>query len=263
MKTGRDHFTKDLLQVSAYIDNALSPKENAEFEAHLAASPNLQQQVLEYKRLKAALRALPQKKSPRNFTLAPGKVKAARKTPRLAPAFSLATAGVAIMLMLTFAGEFILGGRVSLATESMPAPEMKMLEAVDNAEPAEPLIIFWGNEGAVGKGGGSEVVMGLGGGPMMGSEGPFTMPETEIERQVLPEEPPVAIQAQEGEPRETVIYGLQLEAEANDAAKNGVLSRVFQAMRGWPTIRWVQVGLGTLLLATGVTALVLWLGKRR
>jgi len=89
------------------------------------------------------------------------------------------------------------------------------------------------------------------------------MPETEIERQVLPEEPPVAIQAQEGEPRETVIYGLQLEAEANDAAKNGVLSRVFQAMRGWPTIRWVQVGLGTLLLATGVTALVLWLGKRR
>jgi hypothetical protein len=108
MMIERGISTKELFQVSAYIDGALSPKEQRNFEAHLASSATLQRELLEYKRLKAALWSLPHKKAPRNFTLSPEKVQVRKAVPRFAPAFSFASAGVAILLMLAFGSEWLL-----------------------------------------------------------------------------------------------------------------------------------------------------------
>jgi len=123
----RGMTNKELLQVSAYIDEALSPKEKRAFEAHLASSATLQKELLEYKHLKVTLRSLPQKKAPRNFTLSPDRVTVRKAAPRLAPAFSFASAGVAILLMLAFGGEYLLGRSSQMVSKEAPAPNQPCL----------------------------------------------------------------------------------------------------------------------------------------
>lgn len=256
--------TKELLQVSAYIDGALPPKEVQDFEAHLASSAILQRELHDYNRLKAALRSLPQKKAPRNFTLSPDKVKVRKAMPRLAPAFSFASAGVAILLMLAFGSEYILGRNTQMVSKEARAPLTAMLESAPAADATEPEIIFW-NSVPLGTGGGGAEGKGGIGGAMLGAAEDVPMIVA-----VYPEEDqsisvgPSSTMVEGVEERETLILGLQTSEYADMVNRqSGWFYLAMKTVATWPVIRWVEVGLGALLLGFGITAIVFWTKKRR
>jgi hypothetical protein len=62
---------QDLLLLSAYIDQALSPDEQAALEARLLREPDLQAELDSLRATVAQLKALPRLKAPRNYTLDP------------------------------------------------------------------------------------------------------------------------------------------------------------------------------------------------
>ena len=255
--------TKELLQVSAYIDGAMSPKEKQAFEAHLASSATLQKDLLEYKRLKAALRSLPQKKAPRNFTLSPDKVKVRQVASRLAPAFSFASAGVAILLMLAFGSEYLLGRTPQMVSKEA-APQAAMLESAPAADATEPAIIFWNAVPLGMGGGGAEEKMGIGGGPMLGAaeDVPMIVSVPPEDRSIS--EGSSSTIVEDVEERETLILGLQTSEYADMVNRqSGWFQMVINQMAAWPIIRWVEVGLGAMLLGFGITAIVFWTKKRR
>ncbi|MCJ7694853.1 MAG: hypothetical protein MUO40_05440, partial [Anaerolineaceae bacterium] len=150
----RGKSKKETLEIIAYIDGSLSGKRKESFEALLASSAELSQEVLNQKRMRAALRALPKKKAPRSFMLSPEMVTLRKPKFRFAPAFSLASAGVTLLLLAVFAGEFLLGHRPQVAPMESAALEM---EVYDEVVPAEPVLIFWDAIPAgMGGGGGGE-----------------------------------------------------------------------------------------------------------
>ena len=257
--------TKELMQVSAYIDSALSPKEQRNFEAHLASSAALQRELLEYKRLKAALRSLPHKKAPRNFTLSPDKVKVRKAMPRLAPAFSFASAGVAILLMLAFGSEYLLGRNAQMVSKEAPALQTAMLESAPAADATGPEIIFWNSVPLGTGGGGAEGKGGIGGAePMLGAaeDVPMIVSVPEEDRSISVG--PSSTMVEGVEERETLILGLQTSEYADMVNRqSGWFYLAMKTVATWPVIRWVEVGLGALLLGFGITAIVFWTKKRR
>ena len=255
---------KELLQVSAYIDGALSPKEKQAFEAHLASSATLQKELQEYKRLKVSLRSLPQKKAPRNFTLSPEKVKLRKAAPRLASAFSFASAGVAILLMLAFGSEYLLGRNTPMVSKEAAAPQTAMLESAPAEDATEPAIIFWNAVPLGMGGGGAEGKSGFGGGPSssVAEDVPMIVSVPEEDRSIS--EGSSSTIVEDVEERETLILGLQTDETSDGATRQGTWFQLaINSMAAWPVIRWVEAGLGALLLGFGITAIVFWTKKRR
>ena len=256
---------KELLQVSAYIDGAMSPKEKQAFEAHLASSATMQKELLEYKHLKATLRSLPQKKAPRNFTLSPERVKVRQAAPRLAPAFSFASAGVAILLMIAFGSEYLLSRSPSMVPKEAAIPQAAMLESAPAAEEATaPAIIFWNSVPLGTGGGGAEGKGGVGGGPMLGSAEDIPMIVSVPAEDRSISDAPSSTMVEGVEERETLILGLQTgETDKIATRQSNWIQMAINSMASWPVIRWVEVGLGALLLGFGITAIVFWTKKRR
>ena len=260
----RGMTNKELLQVSAYIDEALSPKEKRAFEAHLASSATLQKELLEYKHLKVTLRSLPQKKAPRNFTLSPDRVTVRKAAPRLAPAFSFASAGVAILLMLAFGGEYLLGRSSQMVSKEAPAPQSAMLESAPATDATEPAIIFWNAVPLGTGGGGAEGKGGVGGGPMLGSAEDIPMIVSVPAEDRSISDAPSSTMVEGIEERETLILGLQTgETDKIATRQSNWIQMAINSMASWPVIRWVEIGLGALLLGFGITAIVFWTKKRR
>jgi hypothetical protein len=83
-------------QLSAYIDNQLSPRQRERLETHLATCEACRRRLDELRATVGALGALPLEEAPRSFALSPGQVE-----PRPKPA---AVAGLAIPLRLASAG---------------------------------------------------------------------------------------------------------------------------------------------------------------
>jgi hypothetical protein len=66
------------------------------------------------------------------------------------------------------------------------------------------------------------------------------------------------------EERETLILGLQTDETSDGATRQGTWFQLaINSMAAWPVIRWVEAGLGALLLGFGITAIVFWTKKRR
>lgn len=178
----RDLNQKDLELISSYLDNSLTAKEKQRFETRLRDEPNLRTELEGFRRTRAMLRGLPQRRAPRNFTLNPSMVKA-RPTFNLFPGFRLATGLAALMFFLTFAGDLLTGGitRVgfSVANSSRnAAPAAAQVQEFSKPagqstpagalEPTRAPLIFWGTPNRGGLGGGSGG--GSGGGPGAGSD---------------------------------------------------------------------------------------------
>lgn len=110
---------QDFDQLSAYLDNQLSPKEKLALEARLLVEPELKATLRQLRLQARALRDLPKVKVPRNFTLTAKQAEAIRPPRRsffetLFPAFRLATSlsATAFVVLLT----------VSVLNVSMLAP---------------------------------------------------------------------------------------------------------------------------------------------
>jgi len=91
--------------IAAYVDDALSARERARFEARLAEEPALQEEVEAQQFVKATLQDLPQLKAPRNFVLDPavyGEPERPSIWAQFYPQLRTATAVMSVIFMLTF-----------------------------------------------------------------------------------------------------------------------------------------------------------------
>jgi chemotaxis protein histidine kinase CheA len=110
-------------RITAYVDGALSAREIAQFERDMAEDATLRTEVAQLRAFKAALRAVPPRRVPRNFTLDPaivGRPEPAGLTPFF-PVLRTATALTAFFFVfalgLSFWGSFS-GGAMETAMDA-------------------------------------------------------------------------------------------------------------------------------------------------
>ncbi len=103
---------RDVEKLSAYLDEQLSRAEAARLESRLASDPGLRAVMDDLRRTRAVLRAAPKRRAPRNFTLRAESRRVRPPLPRLIPALRLASVVASLMLVFTFAANFVvpLGG---------------------------------------------------------------------------------------------------------------------------------------------------------
>ena len=150
--------SRDWLDLSAYIDGELNPREKEKFERRLQSDPQLRSELNQLKVTRSMIRSLPRRKVPRNFTLTPDMVPAPRKSLWL-PVFSYASAASAVIVLVLLLVQFLPGG--FLGKEAPTANQIAMSAEMDGyTETAaeQPQIIYWGGVApqvmAEGKGGG-------------------------------------------------------------------------------------------------------------
>jgi hypothetical protein len=157
----RDISSQVIQMLSEYLDGTLSTKERIQIEERLRSAPELQKELEELRRTRILLRHLPQKRAPRNFFITPAMLpqKPARQ---LFPIFRLASALAAILMVLVFAGDFLLGSAIlNPASELAPLAQSAQQESATSQVNASAPIIIWGTPpeqapaGATGLGGGA------------------------------------------------------------------------------------------------------------
>ncbi len=124
--------------LSAYLSDALSPKERQQFEAQLAQDPGLQAELEQMRALRQALRQMPPRRVPRNFTLDPAVYGRPARQPLIQayPILRGATALTAVFLIFALAAGLFTGlgeDAQSMAVEMVPAAEVA-LEAAPQEE---------------------------------------------------------------------------------------------------------------------------------
>ena len=256
---------RELNKLSAYLDNALSVRESREFEARLAVDPELREKLDNLRRTKLALSRLTRLKAPHNFTLTPAMVseRSERKPRRQSfqSALRMASALAAILLVVMFGAEFLLGELRQPAMLTAEGPVMEAARAPDETDP-QPLI-QWGPPGT----GGGEV--GGMGGDSVAME---ALPEEEAapESESLPEEQPEIPQeeAEEVQPPAAkggdLILGINADegGEIIDRSEPAAVQQEPEALP-WPEIiRWVQIALAVIAVGGGLALLFLRQRKR-
>jgi hypothetical protein len=95
--------------ITAYLDNALTPRERTAFEQQLQSDPALRADLERQRLVKLNLSQLPRQRAPRNFTLDPAAFGRPAPQPafRLYPMMRAATALAAIMLIFLFSLDLI------------------------------------------------------------------------------------------------------------------------------------------------------------
>jgi hypothetical protein len=95
--------TRDYELISAYMDNQLSDKDRAQFEARLNADPELRKELDEISKTRMMIHNLPKLRAPRNYYIKP-EIVPVRPTLRLAPVFGIVSAIASILLVLVIFG---------------------------------------------------------------------------------------------------------------------------------------------------------------
>jgi hypothetical protein len=206
--------------LSAYLDGQVSARENEQIRLRLEAQPELQRALEELRRTRTVLRSVPRKRVPRNFTLTRAMVPQRKPWFRLVPSLGFASGLATLLLVLSFAFEFLPGLNNSFQPSVAQAPA----PAVSSGQLAKPLqaprasdtnpstanqgapIVIW-NFGATGLGGGGggapEIAPpaagslvatpegGIGGGPTSApSKGTEPLPTQPAQIEVTPTLPP-------------------------------------------------------------------------
>ena len=251
---------RELNKLSAYLDNALPVRESRKLEARLAIDPKLREKLDNLRRTKLALSRLTRQKAPRNYTLTPEMVpERSERKPRRQPfqnTLRLASALAAILLVVMFGAEFILGEIRQPAMLTAEGPAMEAARAPDETEP-QPLI-QWGPPGT---GGGD--VGGMGG----DSAAMEALPEEEAvpETEPLPEEQPEIVQeeAEEAEPPAAkggdLILGINADegGEIIERSEPAAVQQEPEALP-WPEIiHWAQIALAVIAVGGGLALLIL------
>jgi anti-sigma-K factor RskA len=99
--------TRDIEQLSAYLDGQLSSRERSQLESRIQQNPDLSEALEQLRRTRAVLRSLPTMRAPRNFTLSPQAVPA-----RPAPMFSFnlmrsVSVVATLLLIVVFVSDFL------------------------------------------------------------------------------------------------------------------------------------------------------------
>jgi hypothetical protein len=102
---------RDWEALSAYLDGQLKPKERARLDIRLKENEALQSALDELRRTRELLRSQPRLKAPRNFTLTPemaGMHSGQRSIPSAYPALRLASVLATIFFLVVFFGDLAL-----------------------------------------------------------------------------------------------------------------------------------------------------------
>ncbi len=133
--------SRDIELLSSYLDGQLSPSASAHLESRLLTDRELRSVLRDLRSTRSALRQLPMRKAPRNFTLTPKMVGKNPPLPRAYPAFRFTTALATILLFVTFGLNFLrpqlaaaprafgMGGGGSNETFSAQAPAAAATQA--------------------------------------------------------------------------------------------------------------------------------------
>ena len=85
--------SRDLEQLSAYLDGQLSQSSRTRLETRIQSDPALASALEELRQTRAFLRRTPQRRAPRNFTLTPGMAGIRPPVPRAGPGALLGLGG--------------------------------------------------------------------------------------------------------------------------------------------------------------------------
>jgi anti-sigma factor RsiW len=196
---------QEIEQLSAYLDGQLPIREKMLLELRLRDEPELQAELESLAHTHLLLQSLPKRRAPRNFTLSPEKVRV-RAPLRLFPAFGLASALAAVLLVVVFTGDLLLGsaGFRSAAT-SMPVAMEQSIQVERQAEPTQAApMIEWGTPenyaaAPLGKGGGGGELEAVAPAPTYAAEmagiggGPVETVVVEVTTQVQDLTPPAEV----------------------------------------------------------------------
>jgi len=237
-------FPRDAELTSAYLADALNPRERARFEQRLASDSALQSELNELNELRALLHAVPLRRSPRRLTLTPDMVPSRKGIPAF-PIFrftsAFATAALALLLIFV---EVLPG--IPMASRAV-APMVESAQGIqDNAPTAysKSPIINWGAAPLGMGGGGGGGMDGIGGGPVEAAP-----PDAKI----APEQP-MANAEPDAEPipldETNPILGVQSpQTPVRQPPSSGI-----------PTSRLVEFSLAIVALGSGLAA---WLTRRK
>jgi anti-sigma factor RsiW len=95
--------SRDLEQLSAYLDGQLSPSDSARLESRISSDTELASALQDIRSARGILRKLPGRKAPRNFTLTRQMVGLKPPLPRSYSFFRFSSAFAAVLLIFTFA----------------------------------------------------------------------------------------------------------------------------------------------------------------
>ncbi len=132
--------------ITAYLDNALAPRDRQRFEQELAQNPALQAQLEAERQIKTRLQVLPRRRVPRNFTLDPALYGRPQPQPllQLYPVLRAATVLNAIVLIIilalsSFSNRVSLSATFSTAEEQQGVAESAPAEPANSITPSEPV----------------------------------------------------------------------------------------------------------------------------
>jgi len=286
---------REWLLLSAYLDGELSKREIRQVKELLQSNPSSRMALEGLRRTRQVLHFMPQRKTPRNFTLTPEMIRKTGLSP-LNIVFSYASALAGFLLVTVVAFDLFAGYRLQPVMQAAPDSQALAQEAGQVVVQAQPPIIYWGpaypQSGAFGLGGGGEDMRaGLGGGIGGGSEEPAVIePAPLLEAPVMQEneaspeelESPLAAPPQE---QAEAAQALEPSAESIPAEKTSAETEGSQPILGIrpasergslvfketaasrsadypqvPNLRLLEAGLAIIALVSGLAALFL---KRR
>ncbi len=155
--------------LSAYLDGRGSRAERERTETWLERDASASEALRALENTRAVLRAVRQRRAPRNFRLTTEMV----KTPTWFPAFNILRASsalAAVALAALLVADYFPFVYLKDAQSAAAAVEMTSAAAPKISQPGQPMIITWGGMPAMGGygkgggGGGDAAVMGVGGG---------------------------------------------------------------------------------------------------
>ncbi len=127
--------TQDIQTLSAYLDGKLAPREKAHFESRLVQQASLQEELEAIKQTRLMLQKTPKRRAPHNFTLSPA-MAPHRPAQPLFPVFRFATALAGVLLIATFAAQFLLGSEAPVMQTAAPLALSAASNKVASTEPA-------------------------------------------------------------------------------------------------------------------------------
>ena len=127
--------TRDLENLSAYLDGALNAHERSRLEAQLSSDPTLKTALEELRAVRAVLRQLPKRRAPRNFTLTPQQAGLRQPAPRAVPFLRLASALTGILFLFSLntwlLPRFAFGAAAPAAEEAAAEPMLMQAAPAD------------------------------------------------------------------------------------------------------------------------------------
>jgi len=134
--------SRDVKQLSAYLDGQLTSSEITKLEARLQSDPEFASGLKDLHEARDTLRQLPQRRAPRNFTLTPEMVGLKPPMPNTYPVFRLASVLATLLFFFTFATNLMaprfVQTAVPLANGVYFGADTEMLMEAEPEEPVAP-----------------------------------------------------------------------------------------------------------------------------